>query len=134
MISRRTTLLWLAIGILALITMVFGMDSRANRSTYEIRPTVATPQYRSDAARAIDAYERLMDRYMSLIEQNLITLQADKQNTSQRLIELEKTLSRIEQKVDRLNQALEPCSDYTTPSSAPPTVHSPAKSGSESPH
>ena len=45
---------------------------------YEVETQVyGVPEYRSDAARAVDAYERLMDRYMDLTERNLFSVSAD---------------------------------------------------------
>lgn len=119
MIHRQTTAIWLIIGLVVLLTSATGVESGGKRHTYEVRNSITTPQYRSDAARAIDAYERLMDRYMSLTENNLIAAQADGRDVAHRLTRLESSLERIEQKLDHLTQALQ-LGPVPAPKPAPP--------------
>ena len=106
MFSKRFLLFGLTTVLLILLTTLFGRESSEGRqTTYEIRPTITAPQYRSDAARAIDAYERLMDRYLTLIDRSLHTTQSDMQQLRQQVGDLEKVLLRVERKLDSLNLA-----------------------------
>ncbi len=107
MMQRQSTAIWLIIGLVFLLTSATGVESGGRRHTYEVRNSITAPQYRSDAARAIDAYERLMDRYMSLTENNLIAAQAEGRDVAHRLTRLESSLERVEQKLDHLTRALQ---------------------------
>ena len=129
MIHRQTAAIWLIIGLVVLLASATGVESGGKRHTYEVRNSITTPQYRSDAARAIDAYERLMDRYMSLTENNLIAAQAEGRDVAYRLTRLESSLERIEQKLDHLTRALQ-VGPVAAPKSSPPmpkTSPSPSK-------
>jgi hypothetical protein len=107
MVLRKTPVFWLIIGLVFLLTTAMGVESGGKRHTFEVRNSITSPQYRSDAARAIDAYERLMERYMSLTETNLVAAQADGRDMAYRLTRLESTLERIEQKLDHLSRTLQ---------------------------
>lgn len=103
----RRRIVLLSVGIIVLlVSAVWGVETLEKRSTVEVRPVVRTPQYQSDAARAISAYERLMERYMSLTEANLIAAQTDNRELALRLARLETSLVRIEHKIDLLSHAL----------------------------
>jgi hypothetical protein len=68
--------------IIGMLVFVFGVvvwlasGIEGAEKRYEIQPFVGVPEYRTDAARAIDAYERLMDRYMSMTERELYNVSA----------------------------------------------------------
>jgi len=127
MILKQAPVFWLIIGLVFLLTTAMGVESSGKRHTFEVRNSITSPQYRSDAARAIDAYERLMERYMSLTETNLVATQADGRDMAYRLTRLESTLERIEQKLDHLGRTLQVS---PIPGSIPPTQ---SPNGSASP-
>ena len=89
-----------AVIVTAIVLVAWSGDEQPGGTVhYEVRPTIRNPQYRSDTARAIDAYERLMERYMDLTQSNLLTLQTD-------LREMTHRMSRLETLVVQLNQTL----------------------------
>ena len=106
MLQTRTTLFTVVVALFILVTAMGGPEVLDAQSRVEVRPTVTTPQYQSDAARAISAYERLMERYMNLTEANLIGMQVENRDMAHRMMQLEATLARIELKIDRLSLAL----------------------------
>lgn len=55
------------------------------RSRNEIQPEISVPMQQTDAARAIDAYERVMDRYMDISERSMTALRADIADTNRKL-------------------------------------------------
>ncbi|MHC4890317.1 MAG: hypothetical protein ACYTEO_12750 [Planctomycetota bacterium] len=58
---RTRNLLAVTAGLICCVVVVLLSPSiQGGEKTYEIRPQVTLPEYRSDAARAIDAYERLI--------------------------------------------------------------------------
>lgn len=71
----------------------FTHTSIANNNTYKIRPEVSVGGYQSDAARITDAYERLMDRYMDMVEKNMVVNSAKLDSIDKRLSRIEKALN-----------------------------------------
>ncbi len=64
--------------ILGVVVLVLSTSVGQSRKNYEVETRVyTTPEYRTDAARAIDAYERLMERYMDTTQQNFAGIAAD---------------------------------------------------------
>ncbi|MHC4239963.1 MAG: hypothetical protein ACYSUC_09460 [Planctomycetota bacterium] len=81
-------------------------STHGHKKTYEIRPQVGVPEYRTDAARAIDAYERLMERYMDLTEGNLITVSMDIRDVVRKLDEIDGKVTQISARMARIEKAL----------------------------
>ena len=95
------------LSVLALVVFFSspGSTGRA-RKIYEVQPEITVPDYRTDATRAIDAYERLMDRHMDLTETllhrtdrdtralfgKLDSIEAKINSLSIRIADIEKTL------------------------------------------
>jgi len=73
---------------------------------YEVRPQVDVPGYPGDAARAIDAYERLMDRYMDLTAGNLLRVGTDLQSVVNKLDSIDRKLTRLSARIGRIEKAL----------------------------
>ena len=73
---------------------------------YEIQPFVGVPEYRTDAARAIDAYERLMDRYMSMTERELYNVSAYLSDVSQQMEVLDAKINRLHARLGRIEKKL----------------------------
>lgn len=94
-VAACAAVLWLATSI------------HAKRKIYEIDPTIASPQYRTDAARAIDAYENLMQRYMDITENNLIGIAADVRNIVAQLNSIDAQLAQLSARMARIEKALQ---------------------------
>jgi hypothetical protein len=84
----------------------FSTSTQGREKTYEIRPEIGVPEYRTDAARAIDAYERLMERYMDLTEGNLIRVSMDVRDVVRKLDAIDGKLTRISARMARIEKAL----------------------------
>jgi hypothetical protein len=84
----------------------FSTSIQGVEKTYELRPHVTLPEYRTDAARAIDAYERLMERYMDLTEMNMIRVGMDVQGFGRRLDSIDNKLAEICARLSRIEKAL----------------------------
>jgi predicted Ser/Thr protein kinase len=69
---------------------------------YEIDPWITTPEYKTDTARAIDAYERLMERYMDLSESYLI----DSQSVAQKLESIDAKMDDLSARLARIEKAM----------------------------
>ncbi len=73
---------------------------------YRVRPEITLPEYRTDAARAIDAYERMMSRYMTLTERNLSGVSVDVKAVLEKLDSLDRKLSGLSARMARIERAL----------------------------
>lgn len=72
----------------------------------EVQPQVSTPEYRTEAARAIDAYERLMERYMNLTERNIFGVGEDVRYMVKRLDSIDGKLADISARIARIEKAM----------------------------
>jgi len=79
---------------------------QGGETTYELEHEIRVPEYRTDAARAIDAYERLMDRYMSLTERNLVGVSTDVRATVRKLDSIDVKLADISARMARIERHL----------------------------
>lgn len=99
----------LAVGVVLLVCLLavfFSTSIQGNEKIYELRPQITLPEYRTDAARAIDAYERLMERYMSLTQRNLTSINTDVKDIAKRLISIDYKLTELSARMARIEKAL----------------------------
>jgi hypothetical protein len=94
-------------GIIVCGAIIFYCPSiQGSQRTYEVQPQVSIPEYRTDAARAIDAYERLMERYMDLTERNLFGIGADVRVIAKRLDSIDSELKKLSARMTEIEKAL----------------------------
>jgi hypothetical protein len=86
------------------VWLTTGIEGAVKR--YEVHPYVGVPEYRTDAARAIDAYERLMDRYMSMTERELYSVSAYLSDISQQMEVLDAKMNRLHARLGRIEKKL----------------------------
>jgi len=79
---------------------------QGSQKTYEVKPYITVPEYRTDAARAIDAYERLMERYMGLTEKNILMVGTDIREMSRKLDSIDDKLTQLSARIGRIEKAL----------------------------
>ncbi|MFQ6036318.1 MAG: hypothetical protein ACE5NM_10825 [Sedimentisphaerales bacterium] len=80
--------------------------TQGSQKTYEVQPYITVPEYRTDAARAIDAYERLMERYMDLTEKNLFIVGTDIREVTKKLDSIDDKLTQLSATIARIEKAL----------------------------
>ncbi len=97
----------LAIGALVvccIIVVWFSTSIQGNPKTYELRPHISLPEYRTDAARAIDAYERMMERYMNMTERDSVRISADLKEIIKKLYSIDNKLSELSARMARIEK------------------------------
>jgi hypothetical protein len=105
--SKRNLLAIGAVVVICLVVARLAASIPDKGRTYEVEPQITTlPEYRTDAARAIDAYERLMERYMDLTEKHLLQVGGDCQTTATKLDSLDSRLAEISSRLARIEKAL----------------------------
>ncbi|MHC4424089.1 MAG: hypothetical protein ACYSWR_05410 [Planctomycetota bacterium] len=100
-------LLVVAAGLVCCVAVAwFSTSIQGGEKIYEVQPQITTlPEYRTDAARAIDAYERLMERYMDLMEMNVVRIGADVQGFNKRLDSIDSKLAELCTRMARIEKA-----------------------------
>ena len=92
--------------IVCLILVGFSSSIRGGEDSYEIRPYISLPEYRTDTGRAIDAYERMMERFISMTEKNLGGINADTKDISKKLVLIDFKLTELSMKMARIEKAI----------------------------
>jgi hypothetical protein len=89
------------------IIFLFAFTSiQGSSRTYDVKPQINIPEYRSDANRAIDAYERLMERYMDLVEKCISDIDKDYETTNNKLDSIDEKLAYLSARIQRIEEAL----------------------------
>jgi hypothetical protein len=104
--KSKNVLVITAAGVCCLVVVWLSTSIQGSQKTYELRPQISVPEYRTDAARAIDAYERLMDRYVDLTERNLFRVAGDMQGLAQRLDSIDDKLAELCARIADIEKAL----------------------------
>jgi len=104
--NRRLYVTGLA--MLVLVAVLWLSTSMAQvHQRYEVKTRVySTPEYRTEATRAMDAYERVMERYMDATEKNFEGISADIGDVAGLLESIDAQLTRIDTRLDRIEKHL----------------------------
>ena len=104
---RTRSLLTVATGIVVcLIVIWLSRSIQGGEKTYEIQPHITMPGYRPESARAIDAYERLMDRYMGMTEKNLVRIEREMGSAVRKLDSIDVRLRELSARMARIEKAV----------------------------
>jgi hypothetical protein len=122
MVLTKRSILVITIAVGCSLVIWLSTSIQGGQRTYEVRPEITIPEHRTDAGRAIDAYERLMDRYMDLTERNLFRLGTDLQEVVNKLDAIDEKLTQLSIRIGRIENALgikqpyQPTVENTSPS------------------
>jgi len=104
--TNKNLLIVAAAVLCCVATAWFATSIQGGERTYEVEPQITIPEYRTDAARAIDAYERLMDRLMDLTEKNLDRINATVFDITKKLDSIDDRLQKLSERIERIENAL----------------------------
>jgi hypothetical protein len=99
----------LAAGIVLIVcfmVIVFCGTIRGGQGKLEIEPEITLPEYRSDTARIIDSYERMMDRFMNMTERNFGGINTDVKNIAVKLALIDNKLTEMSARMSRIENSL----------------------------
>lgn len=107
--SKKESKNLLAVGIFLLVCFIALCFSTSihGGQTYEVRPEISLPEYRSDTARAVDAYERLMDRFMDMTERNFVGINRDVKGVNRQLASINSKLSELSVRIANIEKKLD---------------------------
>jgi len=104
MITNKKLLAVGAVVVCCITVVWFSTSIQGGSKTYELRPQISVPEYRTDAVRAIDAYERLMERYMNLTERNSIKISADLKEVIKKLYSIDDKLTELSARIAKIEK------------------------------
>ena len=105
--SNRRLYVFLVVALASFLVLWLSGSAAQDRKRYEVETQVySVPEYRSDAARAVDAYERLMERYMDLTERNLFSVSADVKDLTVKLDSIDARLTTLDRRLARIEKHL----------------------------
>jgi len=102
----RRLLIFSAALISCLIFVLFTRSIQGGDRRYEVIPGITLPEYRTDSARAIDAYERLIERYMDITEEHFVSVNSDLREIVRKVYEIDKKLTNISSRIERIEEAM----------------------------
>ena len=106
MITNRNILTVAGVVICCVIVVWFSTSIQGDQKTYELQPQITIPEYRTDTARIVDAYERLIERYMDLTERNLAQIHIDIKDAVKKLDTVDRKLTELSARMTRIEKAL----------------------------
>jgi len=114
--------------LIGLGMVLFGWLSSGNAGQTSAREyEVVVPAAKSDTQRIIEAYERLSDQYLSLVQNQLTLMAANNRDVLTRLERMEKKLDDLSAKIDAIQKSAAPASPLQPlPQASPPTQNVPA--------
>ena len=104
--TNRNTLAILVVIIVCSVLVWLSASIEGSQKTYEIHPNIAMPEYKTDLARVMDAYERLMERYLDLTERNQSMVGADLKYVVTTLDSIDGRLAEFSARIARIETAL----------------------------
>jgi Na+/phosphate symporter len=104
--TNRNTLAILVVIIACSVLVWLSASIQGSQKTYEIQPHLAIPEYKTDLARVMDAYERLMERYMDQTQQNQSIVGADLKYVVTTLDSIDGRLAEFSARIARIETAL----------------------------
>ncbi len=108
---KRSRIVYRIAGVLVVCLIVLGLSTSTgrdrDRKTYEVETQVySVPQTPSDAARAINANERLMERYMDMTERSLFDLASDLKVLALKIDAVDAKLTQLDRRLTRIETRL----------------------------
>jgi hypothetical protein len=100
--SKRNLLITGAVFVICLIAAQLAISVTGNHRNNDYETVITTPEYQTDTTRAINAYERLMERYMDLSESYLI----DSRSVAQKLDSIEAKMDDVSARFARIEKAM----------------------------
>jgi len=92
--------------ICCLIAVWSSTSIHGSPNTYELQPQIAIPEHKTDIIRVVDAYERLMERYMDLTDRNSALMSADIKSIAVSLDSINTSLAELSARTARIERAL----------------------------
>ena len=103
---RNRNLIMLSTALACFVIMAWLCISIRGETSYEIQPRITVPAYRTDTARAIDAYERMMDRFIDMTAKDLTDIDTEVKGIAQTLHSIDRKLTELTGRMARIEKKL----------------------------
>lgn len=105
--KKKRNIWFMIISVVAGLTAACIYDNvQGSTKTYEIRPEIMTPEYKTDTTRVMDAYERMMDRYVDSTEKQNCELNAGIKSLSEDIDKIQSQMDLLFTKLEGIEKAL----------------------------
>jgi len=104
--TNRNLLIVAAVVICSVLSVWFSTSIQGGSKTYEIQPQITIPEYRTDAARAIGSYERMMELYIGLADGNLGKINSNVQDILRKMESIDSKLTDLSSRIERIEKSL----------------------------
>ncbi|MDT8303808.1 MAG: hypothetical protein RQ760_20160 [Sedimentisphaerales bacterium] len=104
MITKKNLLAAAAVVLCCITVIWFSTITKGSPTTYEVRPRISLPEYKTDTVHAIDAYEQLMERYMNLTERNSRRIGSDLKEVIKRLDSINYKLTELSLRIAKIEK------------------------------
>jgi hypothetical protein len=105
--KTNKSLLAAAAAVVCCVIAVWSSTSiHGSQNTYELQPQIVIPEHKTDIIRVIDAYERLMERYLDLTERNSAMIGEDIRSIAVRLDSIDDRLAELSTRTARIEKTL----------------------------
>ncbi len=104
--SGNRNLIMLSTVLACSVIMTWLCISIRGESSYTIEPRITVPAYRTDTARAIDANERMMERFIDLAGKNLTDIDTEVKGIAATLHSVDRKLTELSGRMARIEKAL----------------------------
>lgn len=92
--------------VFCIVAAWFCPSIRGGERTYEVRPEITLPEYKTDTIRAIETCERLMERFISMTERNLTGVNRDLRDVAKKLDSIDRKLTELSARMTGIEKAL----------------------------
>ena len=104
---KSKNLLAVGVVVICFTTIIwFSATTHGKPETYEVQPWISVPPYKTDTVRAIEAYERLMERYINTTERNSIRTNRDLKEMIRKLDTINDKLTKLSFRISRIEKTL----------------------------
>jgi len=104
--TKKRLLAVIAAVVGCLVVVWLSTSIQGGQKTYELEPRLSIPEYRTDTVRIMDAYERLMERYMDLTGSNSAMVGMDLKSVLAKLDSIDGRLVELSARMARIEKAL----------------------------
>lgn len=106
--TRKTALLMILVVGLGIVLSGWLASVHAERVSTSKQYEVIVPEAKSDTQRIIEAYERLSDQYLSMVQNQFTLIATNNQEMASRLERMEKKIDELSAKIDAMQKNAPP--------------------------
>ncbi len=100
--------LLVAAAMLTTCILAVWCSTSISSSTYELRPQITLPEYKTDTRHSIEAYERMMNRLMDLNEKSFDAVRSETRGIDKKLDLIDLKLTNLCERIARIEKILTP--------------------------